>query len=325
MSQREESSTHDEEPLFNIGAVSRMTDIPEATLRVWERRYQFPYATRTAGGHRLYSQQEVRRIQWVKRQMDAGLQASRAIQALHMNEQEGVQASSSAPAANQKPPAESTLASYRERLFDALVTHDSAGTDAILSESLAFFPLESLLLDVISPTLAAIGEAWSEGRINVATEHFATNSLRNHMMSWIRMSPPAYTVSPVVLACAPGELHEGSLLILAVLLRRLRWHVVYLGQSMPLSDLAAFVEELKPSILVFVAMTEETGHALLDWRHWLPNALRDQTPLVAFGGRAFTEHPDLAEQIPGILLGSTLREGIETLDRLLHELNPMLH
>jgi MerR family transcriptional regulator, light-induced transcriptional regulator len=324
MTQHEESSTHYGEPLFNIGAVSRMTDIPEATLRVWERRYQFPYATRTAGGHRLYSEQEVHRIQWVKRQMDAGLQASLAIQALRRSEQDVVQPP---PATNgiHKPPAEITLANYHHRLYEALVTHDSAGTDAILNESLAFFSLESLLLDVISPTLADIGEAWSDGRISVATEHFATNALRNHMMSWIRMSPPAYAVGPVVLACAPGELHEGSLLILAVLLRRLRWHVVYLGQSMPLSNLAAFVDELNPSILVFVAMTEETGRALLDWTHWLPNALRDGTPLVAFGGRAFTEHPDLAAQIPGILLGSTLREGIETLDRLLHELNPLLH
>ena len=40
-----------DEPLYNIGMVARMTGIPVATLRVWERRYGFPNATRTPGGH----------------------------------------------------------------------------------------------------------------------------------------------------------------------------------------------------------------------------------------------------------------------------------
>ena len=91
MNQFEAEKTPQREPLFNIGAVSRMTEIPEATLRVWERRYQFPNATRTGGGHRLYSQHEIRRIQWVKRQIDAGMQASLAIQALYRTEQDNSQ------------------------------------------------------------------------------------------------------------------------------------------------------------------------------------------------------------------------------------------
>ncbi|MCC6803912.1 MAG: MerR family transcriptional regulator [Anaerolineae bacterium] len=328
MSQFEAEKTPQQEPLFNIGAVSRMTEIPEATLRVWERRYSFPNATRTGGGHRLYSQHEIRRIQWVKRQIDAGVQASLAIQALHRTEQE-----SSQPFFAQEPglhslekstSAEITLAGYHQRLFEALTAHDTAQTDTLLTESLGFFPLENILLDVISPTLADIGEAWSEGRINVATEHFASNALRNHLLAWLRSSPPAYPVSPVVLACAPGELHEGSLLILAVLLRRLRWNVIYLGQSMPLADLATFMDEVKPSVLVFVAMMEPPARALTEWFHWLPKVAESGTPIVAFGGRAFNEYPHLAELVPGILLGSTLREGVAMLDRLLHKLNPLL-
>jgi hypothetical protein len=84
---------------------------------------------------------------------------------------------------------------------------------------------------VIGPTFHDIGEAWSAGQIDVATEHFATNHLRHHLLLWMRMGPPAYHVNPVVLACAPGELHEGSLLMLAVLLQRLRWPVIYLARD----------------------------------------------------------------------------------------------
>src|SRR5689334_10503440 len=85
------SQQHDtpgQTPLFNIGAVSRMTDIPEATLRAWERRYDFPKSARTSGGHRLYSQQEVMRLQWVKQQLDQGIQVSQAIRALQQTERD---------------------------------------------------------------------------------------------------------------------------------------------------------------------------------------------------------------------------------------------
>src|SRR5512140_1628448 len=78
-----------EEHLFNIGVVSRMTDIMEATLRVWERRYDFPSSARTAGGHRLYSQQEILRLKWVKLRVEEGMQVSKAIRALYRLEQEG--------------------------------------------------------------------------------------------------------------------------------------------------------------------------------------------------------------------------------------------
>jgi hypothetical protein len=127
-------------------------------------------------------------------------------------------------------------------------------------------------------------------------------------------------VRPVGLACAPGELHEGSLLILGVLLGQLHWPVLYLGQSFPLTDLAALVTHARPSIIVFVAMNEATALALADWPHYMPPG--DHAPPVGFGGRAFTEHPDLIARIPGLYLGASLHEGSATLHRLLLELAP---
>ena len=326
MSQPRDEFTPDEEPLFNIGAVSRMTDIPETTLRVWERRYDFPEFTRTAGGHRLYSQQEVLRLQWVKQRVDEGMQISQAIRALHRAEREGDPLPTSVLAQTfiRREGNGDLLDIFHQRLVDKLLQHDADQANQVLAEALALFPLEILILDVVGPTFYDIGEAWSEGRIDVATEHFATNHLRHHLLMWMRTGPPAYNVNPVVLACAPGELHEGSLLMLAVLLRRLRWPVIYLGQTMPLSQLAVFVEDVEAAVVVFVAMTEETARVLADWTHWLPDTARTKRPIVGFGGRAFVQQPELAEQIPGVLLGKTLQEGVETLDRMLHEFNPLL-
>ena len=72
-----------DEPIYNIGAVVRMVGIPEATLRAWERRYGFPMPARTDGSHRLYSEGQVRQLQWIKNQIDSGMQVRQAVQALH--------------------------------------------------------------------------------------------------------------------------------------------------------------------------------------------------------------------------------------------------
>lgn len=314
--------------MFNIGAVSKMTNILEATLRVWERRYDFPKSTRTTGGHRLYSQQDVFRLQWVKTRIDEGMQVSHAIRALHRAEQDGTfmpVAGASSAVARTPTPEGTSLDLFQRRLLDALRNHDIDEANLVIGEAQMLYPLEELILEIIGPTLHAVGAEWEHGRLDVATEHLATNHLRNFLLMWMRVGPPAYAINPIVLACAPGELHEGSLLMLGVLLRRLRWPVLYLGQTMPLSNLSIFIEDLEPSIVLFVAMTEESARALIEWPHWLPAVAEDNKPLICFGGRAYVEHPSLIERTPGEYLGDTLHEGIHKLNATLHQLNPLLH
>jgi DNA-binding transcriptional MerR regulator len=314
--------------MFNIGAVSKMTNILEATLRVWERRYGFPNATRTTGGHRLYSLEDVLRLQWVKVRVDEGMQVSHAIRSLQRAEQEGAftptAGASSALMARMVAPDAPSLASFHQRLLDALKQHHIDEADRVIGEAQIIYPLESLILDVIGPTLHDVGIEWEQGRLDVATEHLATNHLRNVLLTWMRVGPPAYAINPVVLACAPGELHEGSLLMLGALLRRLRWPVLYLGQTVPLADLAGFLEEQNSSILLFVAMMEASAKALVEWPRWLSEASAGETTLVCYGGRAYLEHPDLIAETPGEYLGDTLQAGIQKLDELLHQRNPLL-
>jgi len=109
--------------------------------------------------------------------------------------------------------------------------------------------------------------------------------------------------------------------VLGVVLRRLRWPVVYLGQTVPLSDLSNLIVDLAPSIVVFAAMTEETARALADWPQRLSGRALEPLPVIGYGGRAFITHPELIEAVPGVFLGQTLQEGIEKLDRMLRDMN----
>jgi MerR family transcriptional regulator, light-induced transcriptional regulator len=307
-----------EEPLYNIGVVTRMTGISMATLRAWERRYDFPLAQRTSGGHRLYSERDILRLIWVKQRIDDGMQTAQAINALRHQEQEGHFVPTVESPSEDMPPRldRVLLPSAHKRLLDALTHRDLAAADQVLGEALALSSPEELILDVIAPVMSDIGEGWEAKRITVATEHLATNYLRQRLLMWMLSGPPARQASPVVLACAPDEWHEGSLLVLGALLRRRRWPVAYLGQAVPLVDLANFVRDIRPSAVVLVAMREETAAALSEWPQWLPEAAQSGRPPVGFGGRVFSLNPDWITRVPGTFLGNTFREGLEAIERL---------
>lgn len=298
---------------FAIGAVVEMTGVSDATLRVWERRYGFPRSARTAGGHRQYMQEDVLRLRWVKLHMDAGMRAGRAIRAQSQAPRDATAAASLLEPIAPRAEPDGALLAAQAALLTALLAYDSPRAAAILDEARATYPLWQVAVDIVGPALAAIGEAWSAGEIAVATEHYASNLLRYHLLNWIRVSPEPFAADPIALACAPGELHEGGLLMLAVLLRQLRWPVIYLGQTLPLAEIGALCRHIQPALIVFAAMSDEAAAALGEWPDALAGAL--DPPLICYGGRAFNERPELAEDIPGTLLGATLWEGAQRLNR----------
>jgi MerR family transcriptional regulator, light-induced transcriptional regulator len=59
-------------PRYRSSAAARMVNIPVATLRVWERRYQVVGPTQSASGQRLYSSQDVRRLVLIKQLVNRG-------------------------------------------------------------------------------------------------------------------------------------------------------------------------------------------------------------------------------------------------------------
>ncbi len=315
------SSNNSTDLLYNIGVVTRMTGISMATLRAWERRYDFPEAGRTSGGHRLYSERDIMRLRWVKGRIEEGMQTAQAIQALIHQEESGVliveKGVTLTPHETRPDVNKSTSDLYQDQLFNALVQRNLQKADNILGEALAIYSPEDLIYQVIGPAMASIGDAWEHNLISVATEHLATNYLRQRLLMWMVSGPPTLNMQPIILACAPDDWHEGSLLMLGALLRRQRLPVAYLGQAVPLPDLASFVREIKPSLIVIVAMTENSANYLVEWPQHMPEIAAKGTPPLCYGGRIFTKSPEWQMKMPGIFLGSDLRQGMLNIENLL--------
>ena len=65
-------------PVYSIGAVARMLGVDAATLRAWEERYVIVIPTRSRGGQRVYSRDDLEQLRFVVREMEEGSSAGDA-------------------------------------------------------------------------------------------------------------------------------------------------------------------------------------------------------------------------------------------------------
>jgi CheY-like chemotaxis protein len=62
-----------DQPVYSIGAVSRLLGIPAQTLRTWQDRYGVVVPERSPGGRRLYSRDQLELLRFLADQVSAGL------------------------------------------------------------------------------------------------------------------------------------------------------------------------------------------------------------------------------------------------------------
>lgn len=319
-------------PLYNIKAVVQATGISPSTLRAWERRYNMCQPQRSESGYRLYSDRDVAVIRWLKAQVDAGMSISQAVswlQSIIDKVEAGEAASVALPdpggrateAMAIQPPTRHDIqnfATLQERLMKSLLAFQEEAAEQVLAQAFALYPVEHVGEHLVMPTLVDIGEQWHRGELSITREHYATNYLIQRLAAILRTVPNA-TGGPVVwIGCAPGELHEIGAMLLSIYLRRAGYIVRYLGQNLPVEDLVAEVKSVQPGMVIFSATTIEAARALQPVCEQLAQ-IDPPRPIIGYGGRAFNLRPELRDAVPGVYLGATAVEAVESIDDLLSE------
>jgi MerR family transcriptional regulator, light-induced transcriptional regulator len=284
--------TSNDTPMFTASEVESRTGVPATTLRQWERRYGLPNPQRANSGYRLYSQNDIACIEFMRNQIGDGVAASRAAQ-LYVLTKDG-----NGPAIQSNP--RGAGAELITRLTDATLAGDNARADRVLSEAHASLSVEDVLLKVIQPTLIEIGEKWHRGEINVAHEHQASNFLRGKLHGLLELAGNSKHGPAIIVACAPGEWHEIGSLMLAIFLRRAGFRTHYLGANTPIEDLVRFAREVKAEALMISASNAEVVDNLRATARFLLEA----APMVIYGGHAFNERPEMAHELGGEYLGA---------------------
>lgn len=246
---------------LDIDQVNQMTGLPQATLRNWEKRYGFPRPDRTAGGHRIYSMDEVRRIRQVVKLCEGGMKLKEAIEkALTLEASEEVKYRPTLA------PSASPLSEEVGEILQSLYRYDEVAAEKSMSRVGTRLSELDLLQMIYSRCLYQVGSDWESGRINIAQEHFAWNFFRTRLLNYFKTSQVTGEQLKFVLATPVGQLHEGGLIVLAAFMMLKGWRVYYLGVNLPFEDLRHAVNTIKPEGVCLSAL--ECQSVLKHWSEW---------------------------------------------------------
>ena len=269
---------------LRIGEVARRSGLSAELLRVWERRYGVLTPERSAGGFRLYSEDDVERVARMRRLLEDGVSPAEAARLLR--------ADGPTPAAEQ-PAADEPGA--REALRGAIVAFDETAAHETLDRLFAELTPEAVLREVVLPVLREVGSGWQRGEVSVAQEHFGSNLIRGRLLGLARGW--ARGVGPMgLLACPPGEQHDLGLIAFGVALHRLGWRVAFVGADTPYDTLASAAEAVRPTAIVLAATLQDVGPGSLEKlarRHavFLGGAAVTPQMAAAAGARHLAEDP----------------------------------
>lgn len=299
-------------PRYPVRLVARRTGLTPHVLRAWERRYGVVTPTRSDGGQRLYSQQDVERLTRLRRLTDRGHAighlASLDLGALaRLDEESAAETVADAPPVGRAAlPSEEYVREIAAAALRAIRRLDAVELQAILERAAVTAGVPAFLDGVVVPVLEGIGRGWRERSVSIAQEHLATAVLRR-VLGWLLGVYEVKGEAPrLVVATPPGQVHELGALMVAVSAAAEGWGVTYLGTDLPVADLvsaAAQTEARAVAISVVYAPDDrDVATALREARAGLPA----RVPLL-LGGAAVATMP-LEREVAGIVVMDSLAE-----------------
>lgn len=269
-------------PQYPIAAVARDTGVNKDTLRAWERRYGFPAPARDAHGERVYSAQDVHRLQQVKRLMDNGHRPGRLLalspQALQVLAEQAVPARKAEPGAAQDGDAVQDCL----RLVLAL---DAGALRQRLAREAATRGLAQLITALVVPLNQAVGDAWLRGELQVYQEHLYTQALLAVLYQALAgLAPAAAAARPrVLLTTLPGEPHGLGLLMAELMLALEGARCLSLGVQTPLDELVRAARDFDADVVALSFSGCTSPHQTVDNLRELRAALPARRELWAGG------------------------------------------
>ena len=215
-------------PLHSISAVERDTGLSKDTLRVWERRYQFPLPERDANGERVYTQEQVEKLRALKRLIDRGHRPSKIVD-LSLADLLAIVD----PAQTAAEPADPAVAAT----IELLRAHRVAELRQALGQRLMRDGLARFCVETVGPLTRQVGEAWMRGQLEVFEEHLYTETVQGLLRSTLAAMPPARGAPRVLLTTFPNEQHGLGLLMAESILALEGATCISLGTQTPISDI----------------------------------------------------------------------------------------
>lgn len=227
---------------------SKLSGVPELSIRSWERRYSAFTPHRTESNRRLYSDKEIEKLVLLRKLIQFGHHIGN-LASLSINELADLLGKSEINNASGKEKITETDASEGYVIFindclDAIRRYDDKKLEQILNDASVQFSQPRFIEGIILPLMEKVGDYWKEGLLRVSHEHFASVIIRKLLTNL----SDGYLVNegaPRILVTTPeGQYHEIGAIIATTLAASDGWQTSYLGASLPAEEIASAVKQL---------------------------------------------------------------------------------
>lgn len=274
---------------YRINQVSKMTGLSKEGLRVWEKRYRLVSPQRGPNRYRLYSEEDVKLLQYLVREIEMG-QSIGELASLGKDE---ILARMNNDIALEPETDHHETDPLIKELENYLMPLDQLAFEQKIREIMALLPFEVIFKRVLVPLQIRVGELWFDEKVSIAVEHYVTTHVKQILFAVMNMLG-TQNGPRVVIACPPWELHEIGAQMVAYHCSKIGCQTTLLGANLPLEDLIHFCTNSTPETVVF-SFTSPFGEN--NGRTFLANVSKHILPLcpVIVGGQGINHHGKLFE------------------------------
>ncbi len=283
------------EPRHPIRVVAERTGLSPTLLRAWERRYAVVEPERSDGGQRLYSDEQVDRLLLLRRSVDAGRSIGTIADRSTSELQRMLDEDREARVARERADRPAAGAVDLSAAIEAVRAMDASGLDRELRRLTVTLGAERFLDDALAPLLGSIGDEWRAGNLRPAQEHVASAVVRQ-ILGWLLERSRSDSDRRVVIGMLSGENHDLGGLLAATSAALAEWEVLFLGEDLPPSEIAAAARAMPASVVGLSIVSPLSWDGIPGQLEELLELLEPTTSVVlggAFGAelRDLIDHP----------------------------------
>ena len=228
---------------YSINDLEKLSGVKAHTIRIWEKRFNLIEPSRTETNFRYYNDEQLKKLLNISLLNNYGYKISKIAGLCDGDISKEVEKVASG---------DKSYDAQIEQLVVSMIEMDEDKFDQQMTNHILKDGFEDAMQNVVYPFFDKVGILWQTGNVTPAQEHFVTAIIRQKLIIAIDELPKHITdeAKSFLLFLPEKEFHEIGLLYTHFLLRKNGQRVTYLGQSLPIQDIANVVKTKKVDFII---------------------------------------------------------------------------
>ncbi len=283
------SNHPNQSPTYRIKTVGNMTGLSPHLIRKWEERYQLIHPQRGPNGYRIFTEDDIQFLLYLKTQLTQGETIGQLTQMgeTHLRQaMKGISCNLSSISNDYQSDVRHFIQCSLNQQYD--------GMQRIVAHWILSLGLEKAVESILFPLLRLIGELWHEGGISHSAELSVSRIIRQQLIQQLRKAVPG-SKDHALIACVPGDYHEIGPLTATLLLQKRGWQATYLGPNISLEVLETALRRRQPRLILLSSTTDPEIRTGQSWLKILADQFLPYCPIIAGGAGFGSLSEDLAK------------------------------